>query len=92
MKAPIYFKWPGKIWILSDPHFGDNGILKFERTQFENITVHDSYIINKINQKINKGDTIVFLGDMGYSWKDNLNKIKDDIYKVLILGNHDREP
>lgn len=91
MKAPIYFKWPNKVWIISDTHFGDGGILKFERTQFSSIEEHDNFIIESINRTVHPGETIVFLGDMGaHTWSDSIKKIRTDVYKVLIMGNHDR--
>lgn len=89
MRTPVYFKWPGKIWLYSDPHFGDLSILKFERRQFKDIDEHNEYILDKINSRINKGDTLIFLGDLGHNWEPYIQRIKKDIYKVLILGNHD---
>lgn len=90
MKAPIYFKWPGKIWIISDPHFGDNGVIKFERRQFTTIEEHDDFLIRSINKNLHPGDTIVFLGDMGNGWENTIKLLKPDVYKVLVMGNHDR--
>lgn len=89
MKVERYFNWPGKIWIISDPHFGDEGILKYERSQFSNVEEHDKFIIKKINSVISSEDTILILGDIGFNWKEKITQIKAK-YKVLILGNHDR--
>ena len=89
MKAPVYFNWPNKVWIISDTHFGDLGILKFERTQFTSINDHDEYIIKMINRTVQTGDTLVFLGDMGHHWEEPLKKLKNGLYKVLVMGNHD---
>lgn len=90
MRAPIYFNWPGKVWLFSDPHFGDRNILKFERSIFNNIEDHDQYIIDKINNTTHDGDTLVCLGDLGHEWTIPLSKIKRKLYLVLIMGNHDR--
>lgn len=89
MKAPTYFNWPNKVWIISDPHFGDLGILRYERTQFESIDEHDSHIIKMINRYVQPGDTIVFLGDMGHHWEEPIKGLKKGLYKVLVMGNHD---
>lgn len=89
MIQPTYFKWPGKVWVTSDPHFGDVGILKYERTQFKDIDEHDEFILNVINKTLNSGDTLVILGDIGHQGIEKCNLIRNDVYKVLIKGNHD---
>ena len=91
MIQPNNFNWPGKVWICSDLHLGDTGILKYERTQFKNSDEHDDFIIKRINLTINKDDTFVCLGDLGKYWENTITKIKNCKRKVLILGNHDRE-
>lgn len=89
MRSTIYFNWPGKVWLFSDPHFGDSGILKYERTQFSSTEDHDKFIIDIINRTINDGDTLVCLGDLGINWVKKINMINPNVKKVLILGNHD---
>lgn len=90
MRAPIYFDWPGKVWLYSDPHFGDSGILKYERTEFKTTNEHDEFILNIINKTVNEGDTLVCLGDLGHGWERSIDKIKPGVKKILVLGNHDR--
>lgn len=90
MKAPIYFNWPGKVWIMSDPHFNDPGILKFERTKYKDINENNDIILKEINRKVKKGDTLVCLGDLGHNWEQQIDKINEGVYKVLLLGNHDK--
>ena len=76
------FNWPGTIWFYSDPHFGDQELYTY-RGRSSNIS--DSEQVKRINSKVGKNDTIVFLGDIGdIKW---VKKIRG--YKVLILGNHD---
>lgn len=89
MKANTYFNWPGKVWIFSDPHFGDRGILRYERTQFKTTDEHDEFILKAINSTIQKGDTLVCLGDLGFGWERVVPRIKKCAKKVLVLGNHD---
>ena len=68
------------IWLYSDPHFGE--------TEEESGLVHkptDAEQVQRINSKVGRKDTIIFLGDIGDpSW---LKAVRG--YKVLITGNHD---
>jgi len=70
----------GSVLIYSDPHFDDDDI----KNNFENIPSSDEQI-KKINSKVGKNDTIIFLGDIGNV--EYIKKIRG--YKVLIKGNHD---
>ena len=83
MSEQISYNWPGNVWIFSDPHFGDEGILKYERTEFLTHEEHDSKIIKMINTL--QEDTLVCLGDLGL-WKPQIEKIKK---MQNSYGNHD---
>lgn len=72
----------GNIWIYADPHFGDDETNKLLRINY----VGDMEQVNRINSKVGKYDTIVFLGDIGDI--EYIRLIRG--YKVLILGNHDQ--
>lgn len=77
------FNWPGTVWLYSDPHFGDEELYTYRGTSVE---LGDEEQIKRINSKVGKNDTIVFLGDIG-----DMNLIKKIRgYKVLICGNHDK--
>lgn len=67
------------IWLISDPHFGDPDLWNIRQ-----ITPEEQ--VKRINSKVGKKDTIIFLGDIGDV--EYIKKIKG--YKVLILGNHDK--
>jgi len=79
---PFAEKWreKGNIWFYSDPHFSDDE-MKYLRTNY----ISDDEQVKRINSKVGKNDTIIFLGDIGKV--DYIRKIKG--YKVLIKGNHD---
>ena len=68
------------IWLYSDPHFGE--------TEEESGLINkptDAEQVQRINSKVGRKDTIVFLGDIGDpSWLKGIRG-----YKVLITGNHD---
>ena len=70
----------GSIYIYSDPHFADDE-MKYLRKNY----IGDDEQAKRINSKIGKKDTIIFLGDIGNI--DLVKKIRG--YKVLIKGNHD---
>lgn len=70
----------GNIWLYSDPHFGDD-----EMKQIRNNYIEDDEQVKRINSKVGKNDTIIFLGDIGNT--DYIKKIRG--YKILIMGNHD---
>lgn len=79
---PLFNHWyrGGSIYFYSDPHFEDEE-MKFLRANY----IGDEEQVKRINSKVGKNDTIIFLGDIG-----NLNWIKKVRgYKVLIKGNHD---
>ena len=68
------------IWLYSDPHFGETE----KETGLANKPT-DAEQVRRINSKVGRKDTIIFLGDIGDpSW---LKSIRG--YKVLITGNHD---
>lgn len=93
----IFQHWSdGKsVWIFSDPHFtGINEVNKGALLDSDEIKMRklfnyapDEEIIEKINAKVGKHDTLIIIGDCGDP--EVFKHIKGD-YKVLIKGNHDR--
>ena len=78
---------------ISDTHFGHENILETCRPQFSSIDEMDDTIIQNINKKMKKTDTLYIVGDFSFHSKrspvEYLEAIKPK--KVLILGNHDRD-
>lgn len=76
-------KWTetGTLWIYSDPHFSDPEMVHLRKNY-----IGDDEQIARINSKVGRKDTIIFLGDIGDESK--IRKIRG--YKVLIMGNHDK--
>lgn len=70
----------GGLWFYADPHFGDEE-MKYLRPNY----IGDDEQVARINEKVGKNDTIVFLGDIGDL--SYLSKIRG--YKILIKGNYD---
>lgn len=76
-------KWTekGALWVYSDPHFSDPDMVELRKNY-----IGDDEQIARINSKVGKHDTIIFLGDIGN--EEMIRKIRG--YKVLIMGNHDK--
>ena len=79
----------------SDWHFGHENIIKFERTNFDNVQDHDSYLIETLkswSEKWAPGSVLWFLGDFGnldYLWV--FDKFAHNGITInFILGNHDK--
>ena len=79
----IFDHWhqEGTLWIFSDPHFGDSDL---------EIGIHNrpsaAEIIQRINAKCGRKDTLICLGDVGDVEYVKLLRAKQ---KILICGNHD---
>ena len=71
----------GSIWIYSDPHFNDE-----ESKALRKNYVGDDEQVKRINSKVGRVDTIIFLGDLGDP--EYIKKIRG--YKILIMGNHEK--
>lgn len=76
-------KWTetGTLWVYSDPHFADPEMIHLRKNY-----IGDEEQIARINAKVGRKDTIIFLGDIGD--EEMIRKIRG--YKVLIMGNHDK--
>lgn len=71
----------GSIYIISDPHFNDPEMVYLRKNYISDIEQ-----VKRINSKVGKNDTIIFLGDIGDL--SFIQQIRG--YKILIQGNHDR--
>ena len=79
-------------YYISDLHFYHEMLLKkADHRQFTNVEEMNEYIIKQWNNKVNKNDDVIVLGDLsfgnGIQTNEILNRLKGKIY--LILGNHD---
>lgn len=78
---------------IADTHFGHQNILEECRPQFQSVEEMDATIIENINRKMKKNDTLYIVGDFTFRSKrspiEYLQAIKPK--KVLIVGNHDRD-
>jgi len=89
------------IWFIADTHFLHEKIFEFfpariqqalEDSIGKDFVNHDQWLINRINSKVGKKDTIYFLGDVSLGSKIKTEALLDTIdgRKILIAGNHDK--
>lgn len=79
----IFDHWheEGTLWICSDPHFGDDELT----TGIPNRPT-EAEIVQRINAKCGRKDTLICLGDVGDV--EYVRKLRAK-RKILICGNHD---
>ena len=88
-----------RTWLYSDPHFGQQNILKFDtykgdklRSLWDDIDKHDNDLITWYNELVDDNDRVYILGDIAMNRK-GLDKSLPFLKgrKVLIKGNHDQD-
>lgn len=80
--------WKRRTYIISDTHFNHQFMIdKKIRPEY-----YDRIIIENWKRKVRSIDTIIHLWDVIFSRPSELTTIMKDLpwYKILILGNHDR--
>lgn len=79
-------------YFISDLHFSHSSIIEWERNQFNNVTDHDIFILNKLKiwaSKYKEEDEFYICGDWGNI--SFLPVIKDFKCKtIFVAGNHDK--
>lgn len=80
------------IFFIADCHFGDEMIARYESRPY----IPAGEIVERFNQVVSPDDKTYFLGDIASSDFVATGRLKETIaqmngYKVLVLGNHDRE-
>jgi len=80
-------------WLISDPHFDHNNIIKYCNRPFASANEMNNIIINNYNRVVNDNDIVYFLGDMAYGKGSRgakywLSQLKGNI--IYIKGSHDQ--
>ena len=87
-----------KIYIWSDNHFFHDNIIKYCNRPFEYSKSGSleclKYQINNYLKVVKENDLCIFLGDLVYLNKCNVEKFEEMFnklpgHKILVLGNHD---
>ena len=81
-----------KVFLISDTHFGDDRILRYENRPFASVEEMDKAIIENWNSMVSKEDTVFHLGDVSSYEPERISEILAALNgkKVLIMGNHDQ--
>lgn len=81
----------GKIFYISDLHFGHANIIRFDKRPFNSVNEMDEVLINNWNKVVTNEDTVMILGDFCWRLEEEWIKILDRLNgnKQLIRGNHD---
>jgi len=78
----------------ADTHFNHKSIIEACYRPFKNVWAMNSFMVEKWNEVVSKGDVVYHLGDFALPNKGDGHEIEDIIDKlagtiILILGNHD---
>lgn len=81
-----------KTFVIADPHFGHENIIRYCNRPFESVIEMDKALIDNWNKTVSNDDIVWVLGDFALSSKDYTKSIIKSLRgrKRLILGNHDR--
>lgn len=81
----------GRIFLVSDTHFGHDRAFLYEPRGFSNIADHDEAVIQNWNSVVQPDDTVYHLGDVMLNDNDHgmdcLRRLNGNI--IIIPGNHD---
>lgn len=82
----------GKVYFISDLHFGHKNIIKYENRPFSTLNEMVSHIIKKWNEVVTDNDKVFVLGDVSFLNKEATQNIVKKLKgrKILIKGNHDK--
>lgn len=79
------------VWMIGDPHFYHNNIIKYENRPFSSVDEMNKALIDNWNSKVRKDDKVIVAGDFCFKATEHAKEILDNLkgYKILIMGNHD---
>lgn len=81
-------------YLIADPHYGHEKILKYElmRSAFKSVEDMNEALIDNWNSVVNKYDRVFVLGDLCWGTKNIHYASRLKGIKYLIGGNHDNAP
>lgn len=79
-------------WFWSDTHFGHANILAYSNRPFTSVGDMNDALIANFRQRVDRGDTVLWLGDVVFGTPDAGKSILAQLpgTHVLVRGNHDR--
>ena len=82
------------IYFTSDLHLGHRGAISMCERPFKDVEEMNRTLIDNINARVNKNDTLYILGDIAHRTPvEEVNKLIAQMNgkKILIKGNHDKQ-
>lgn len=82
----------GKVFFISDLHFGHKNVVAFDSAPFADIESYNAGVIARWNEVVGDEDTVYVLGDLAICKKYNriaawVSQLRGR--KILVMGNHD---
>ena len=80
------------VFFTSDWHINHANSIKFDQRPFRDLDHMHEVLINNYNASVPKDGLCYFLGDIGFSSSDTIEKVISQLngIKVAIIGNHDK--
>ena len=78
---------------IADTHLGHTNIIEECRPFFSSVDEMNAAIIDSINRKMKRNDTLYIVGDFAFRSKTPVTEYLEAIKprKILVVGNHDRD-
>lgn len=82
------------VFFTSDFHLFHNNVLKFDNRPFADVHEMHKVIEERWNEVVKPEDTVIYLGDLHFARKDDINFVEGMLYALngtihYIMGNHD---
>lgn len=82
-----------KVFFTSDWHLGHLNVITFDNRPFANLDHMHTALVDRYNSTVPEDGLCYFLGDMGFSKGDEVQKVMSRLnksQKICIKGNHDK--
>lgn len=78
-------------FVISDHHFNHKNIIEYTNRPFDDVDEMNQYMIQKWNDVVGDGDSVIHGGDIAFGSISYVNDILGDLNgsKMVIEGNHD---
>ena len=79
------------LFFISDNHYFHKNIIKYCNRPFSSVEEMNEELIKRNNSVVKTNDLCYYLGDFGFTSKENIIKICNRLNgrKIIIFGNHD---
>ena len=78
-----------KTWFTADTHFGHVNIISYTNRPFKDVHSMNKALIENWNDRVDKNDIVIFLGDFCFKEKPEKYLEKLNGHIVFVRGNHD---